>query len=298
MNNRPTEATHAAAAALGRLFRALPTDARGKGRLARSLLTHQARSTPIVVSGAGGSSLFLPNLHEPVAFSYWMNGCYEPETLAFLKRVCDQRPQSALIDVGANIGVFSVPMARHLASTGRRVLALEASPPVASILRSNIDRNQLRNVTVLECAASNGESETVPFYVAPEDKFGMGSTAPQFGAKPIPVAAKTLDKVIQEAGGGDIGAIKVDVEGYEAHVFEGAAQLLAGPHPPAIVFEFCDWAEERAFPGQCGWAQQILLDHGYRLWRIADYLAGRTCFERPLTKGFESIAAIHESPGE
>ena len=45
---------------------------------------------------------------------------------------------------------------------------------------------------------------------------------------------------------GRVGAVKVDVEGYEAHVFWEAGDLLGSASAPLVVFEFCDWAEGRA----------------------------------------------------
>jgi hypothetical protein len=59
-----------------------------------------------------------------------------------------------------------------------------------------------------------------------------------------------------------------------------------------VVFEFCDWAEERAFPGRKGWAQEILLDAGYRLWTLPDFLAGGEQLAAPVTAGAGSIVGL------
>ena len=63
--------------------------------------------------------------------------------------------------------------------------------------------------------------------------------------------------------------MKVDVEGYEAHVFLGANKLLRSPSKPPVLFESTGWAEERAFPGRRGWVEEILMDAGYELWTLA-----------------------------
>ncbi|MBV8732050.1 MAG: FkbM family methyltransferase [Acidobacteriia bacterium] len=88
----------------------------------------------------------------------------------------------------------------------------------------------------------------------------------------------------------EVTAVKIDVEGYEAHVFLGASRLLSCG--ATFVFEFLDWAEERAFPGKAGWAQQILLDAGYRLWSLAEFVRGGAPLTAPITKGKADILAM------
>ncbi len=75
--------------------------------------------------------------------------------------------------------------------------------------------------------------------------------------KPMNVATRTLDSVLSELAITSVDVLKVDVEGFEAAVFRGAERLLSGPNPPIVVFEFCDWAEQRS--GYCiGDAQRVL----------------------------------------
>lgn len=275
---------------LGRTLRALPPTTRGKNRLARFVLSHRLRGSPTVVRDRDGNFMLLPNLLEPVGLSLWMNGVYEPDVMRFLKESI-RRPDSVVVDIGANIGAFTIPLARHV-NRGGRVIAIEAAPSVAPVLRMNVERNHLTNVVVVECAASTGDTSYVQFYEAPQDHFGMGSSAPQFGVSPIEVKAKSLDQIVTENGVSHVDVIKVDVEGYEAHVFQGAENLLDCRYRPRIVFEFCDWAEERAFPGRRGWAQEILIRNGYSLWRLSDFLSGRKPLDAPIREGFESIVAI------
>lgn len=65
-----------------------------------------------------------------------------------------------------------------------------------------------------------------------------------------------------------VDVIKIDVEGAELGVLQGAQRLLGSERPPVIVFEFADWAEAR-IPGQRpGDAQSLLFRAGYRLFRL------------------------------
>jgi FkbM family methyltransferase len=274
---------------LGRAFRMAPSWARGKGRLARFLLNRKIRDNPVEIGDRDGNVMMLPNIREPLALSLWLDGFYEPDVLSFLR--ASVGPRSVVVDVGANIGALTVPLARTL-DRGGSVVAIEAAPTVASFLKRNVERNRLRNVTVVQCAVSTGESASVLFYEAPPNHFGRGSCAQQFDIPPIQVPAKSLDRILDENRVSEVAAIKVDVEGYEAHVFQGADQILKSPRRPRIVFEFCDWAEERAFPGRRGWAQEILLGRGYKLWLLSDFLAGRQPLEAPVREGFCSIVAL------
>lgn len=268
------------------VFRAIPAGTRGKARLAQTILPRSARSVPALVRNGDGNDMVIPNLLEPVGLSLWMDGVYEPEVLQFLKRHVSSN--ATFVDVGANIGAFSIALARH----AERVIAIEPSPQVLPYLTRNVALNHLSNVEIAACAASVPDRDSVPLYIPPESHFGMASSAPQFDSVPTGVPAGSLDAILREHAVERVSVMKIDTEGYEAHVFLGAQELLRGPSPPPLVFEFCDWAEERAFPGRKGWAQQILLDAGYTLWTIADYLHDRPPLNQPVVHGSHSIVGI------
>ncbi|HEY9705125.1 MAG TPA: FkbM family methyltransferase, partial [Allocoleopsis sp.] len=152
-----------------------------------------------------------------------------------------------------------------------KVLAVEASPKIVKYLKENMDLNNLNNVTVLEYAVTDKDDDEVNFYEPPSDHFGMGSIAPQFHSNPISVKTKTLDSIIKEEKISKVNVIKVDVEGYEALVFKGGEKLLTSLESPVIIFEFCDWAEERSGM-KIGESQRILRDFGYKLWKLEDFM--------------------------
>jgi FkbM family methyltransferase len=233
-----------------------------------------------------GATYWAPNTLEPVAFELWLNGSYEPEVLAYLRNAVP--PHAAVIDVGANIGAITIPLARHL--THGRVLAIEASPRICKVLAANVGHNALDNVTICASAASN-RTAGIDFYEPPSSHFGMGSQAPQFNVRAIEVPGLPLDAMLDAENIGHVAAMKVDVEGFEAHVFLGAPKLLHSNDPPKIVFEFCDWAEDRAFPGRAGWAQEILQGLGYAIWRLPDLMAGGPPLGQPIRQGSHTLIA-------
>jgi FkbM family methyltransferase len=260
-------------------FRLISPGTRGKTRLANLLLSRTLRARTSLVHDRYGNQFVLPNSLEPVGLFLWMDGTYEPEVLQFLEHHVTR--DSVVLDVGANIGAFTIPLARR----ARKVIAIEPSPQVLPFLKRNVELNRLTNVEIVECAASKPGSSEVAFYVPPSDHFGMGSSAPQFNVAPIIVPAKSIDEILAERRVSRVDVIKMDVEGYEAHAFLGAKGLLTSPAAPLVVFESTGWPEERAFPGRAGWAQEILMDAGYQLWTLASYLRRGTPLKRPIPGG-------------
>ncbi len=264
-------------------LRAMP-EVRGKKRVARMLIPHSVRAQERTIQDSQGNRMVLPNLLNILGECLAVEGWWERELLEFLEQRLDRN--SVFVDVGANIGATTVPLARKVA----RVIAIEPSPKVLPYLRRNVALNGLSNVAIVECAASLPGSSSIPLYMPPMENFGMGSTAPQFGVEPIMVPAFPLDSILEMQGVSHVNAMKLDVEGYEAHVFLGAERLLS--RGTAIIFEFVDWTAERAFPGRAGWAQQILLDAGYKLWSLPDFLKGADPFSAPITKGETELVAL------
>ncbi|HEY8461645.1 MAG TPA: FkbM family methyltransferase [Blastocatellia bacterium] len=274
------------------ILRWFPPEMPGKARLARTLLGPSLGARDVKISGRRGIEFIAPSLQESVGFHLLVDGVYESELLGFmLDKLQPKAAGATFIDVGANIGSFTLPVAKSLGAGGR-VIAIESSPTIFPYLKRNVELNGLSNISLAQCAASDVDLQEVPFYEAPIDSFGMGSLGAQFNGKPIPVITRTLDSILAEHGVDRVDLIKVDVEGFEVGVFRGAKKLLNGPGAPLIVFEFCDWAEDRVPGGQRGDAQRVLRDYGYRIWKLSDLLRGKQPLADVLTAGFETLVAI------
>ncbi len=270
-----------------RLLRLIPPGTHGKSRLARLLLRGQRASADVDIVDRFGLRFSVPSLAESIAFHLWIDGVYEPEVLRFILHYL--QPGGVLVDVGASIGSLTIPVAHTLAPAGR-VVAIEASGRIFGYLRRNVATNALGNVHCINCAATDGEGG-VEFYEAPVDHFGMGSMGAQFHATPSMVRGETLDHMLAEAGVARVDLLKIDVEGFEVGVLSGAKQLLLGEHPPLVLFEFIDWAEARLPCGKPGDAQRLLLDWGFKIWRLADFSRGRRELSDVVTAGGEMLVA-------
>jgi FkbM family methyltransferase len=273
------------------LLRLLPSAMRGKQRLARWLVGGSpVLRREITLTMRDGQRLTTPNGLEPIAFSLLISGEYEPEVLEVLQRRA--QPGDTMLDVGANLGAFTLPLARHVGPAGR-VFAIEASPAVFPHLERNLRANQAANVRAIHAAAAERAGQ-VTFFDAPAHQFGMSGLGNLAGSTAHTVAATTLDELMAGAGVTRVTAMKVDVEGFEVLVFKGARRLLESGALDFIAFEFLDWAEQRVPGHRPGDAQRFLLQLGFKLWRLEDYRRGRPPLEHVLEAGGDMLVAVRE----
>lgn len=273
---------------MARLLRLLPSSLRGKQRLARSLLNwHPGMRGSLCIPTRNGQRIHVPNAQEPIAFNLLISGDYEPEVLTLLQSRL--QPGDTALDIGANVGVFTLPLAASVGRSGQDI-AVEASPPVVQYLDRNVRVNQLTNVLHHHAAAADQPGE-VSFFEAPAHSFGMSGLGNLAGSTTHRVPARTVDEMVSTAGSQRVAATKVDVEGFEVLVFKGARGLIERRALNFILFEFLDWAEARVPGGQPGDAQRFLREMGFQLWRLDDYHHGRPPLDHVLETGGEMLVA-------
>lgn len=162
-------------------------------------------------------------------------GEYEAETLeAILGRL---RPDATFVDLGANIGFYTVLAAAAVRPSGR-VIAFEPTPATAAVLRQNILDNDLAgNVTLVESAVSSkpGRAKLAIFPSAQGNSLAVASDE---DLKTIDVEVTSLDAYFEVAGWPRIDLIKMDVEGQELAVFAGMHALAARHRDVRVIFEY------------------------------------------------------------
>jgi FkbM family methyltransferase len=241
-----------------------------------------------VFTDRNGYAYGLPSYAEPIAQHLITFGTYESDTRDAILTHLPQ--QGTFIDVGANIGAISIPVAKSRPDAC--IVSVEADPKIVGFLKDNIRRNDCKCVQVLSCLAGQADDESVSFYRAPDDHFGMGSIGAQFGAIPTTLKQKTLDTLLHEIGISQVDVIKIDVEGAELGVLRGAQKLLSWERKPVVIFEFVDWAEGR-IPGQSpGDAQRALLCNGYRLFPLKRGGQADEELVEPLLHGTAMLLAV------
>lgn len=159
-------------------------------------------------------------------------GGYEPHVTRAIATAL--RPGDTFVDLGSNIGYYSLLAATLVGSSGS-VIGFEARPDNVHLARLSVRENGFRNVTLHNLAVSDRNS-TLKMY-APEhtslSKVVAGTAALDDDYVSIPAVA--LDDVLADVERVDL--LKMDIDGGEARALAGMSRLLARCRP-TLFFEF------------------------------------------------------------
>ena len=143
------------------------------------------------------------------------------------------KPGMQILDVGANIGLYTLLLSRLTGGTGK-VFAFEPEPNLFSILCENCAANRASNVTPFQCAAGEANGRATfqrATFNSGDNRLGA-STA---GAESIEVEVARLDEVVPVR---IVDFVKLDVQGHELAALAGMEQLLASSPDVCVLFEF------------------------------------------------------------
>ncbi len=174
-------------------------------------------------------------------------------------------PGATFVDVGANIGWFTVIGSRLVGSRGR-VIAFEPDPDNVRLLRRAVARNHCGNVTVHPCAVG-AESGTARLFRSSDNQGDHRLEVASDRRDSVVVAVRSLDDSLGHAAA-DAGVIKMDTQGSEAAALRGMRKLLTRNPRVRVVLEFWPFGLQR-----CGASADALAElFGQRdgaLWLIS-----------------------------
>lgn len=221
----------------------------------------------------------------------------EPE-MQLLDLLCD--PAKTSVDVGAKMGMYTYRLLERSAD----VIAFEPIPHFSHMLRTVFRRRRCR---VENVALSSEPGEAVlrmPFNRRGAPKFGRSTIEPENSLEEgdlanideLVVETRTLDDYDLEA----VGFVKIDVEGHEISVLEGAARTIErhqpnllveanDAHHPGAVPELARWLAERDYRGVFNAGGRLLDVDDFELERHADY-ENFLCFPRGRTDIVERVS--------
>jgi FkbM family methyltransferase len=190
----------------------------------------------------------------------WL-GNYEPELLAMLKSITPSG--GVAYDVGANIGLMSLAMAAFTGPDGQ-VVAFEALPANVDRLRANLSLNASGGQVQVEPVAVGAAPGSATFHVHASG--GMGKLGGSAGRdevyeKSIDVPVVSLDAYVFSGEHRPPAVVKIDVEGGEGMVLEGARRLLAEVAPTLLI--------EIHGPQAAAQVLGPLKSHGYSVHKLA-----------------------------
>ena len=183
------------------------------------------------------------DLDDHIGYKMYMDGYFDIGLIGFLLYMKNEKSCTTLIDVGANIGSVSIP----LAINGIDCVGIEANPTTYMKLTKNISMNQLSNYEAINKAAvshklGNG-GETLKLYV-PKGNTGAASLHEDWNPSKgednntvVHCHGDTIDNLLIDKLEHGAITIKIDIEGGEADAIEGARDTI-NKYKPIIIIEW------------------------------------------------------------
>ena len=172
---------------------------------------------------------------------------------------------SVAVDIGANLGEWTIPLARAAGTRGY-VLAAEPAPRSATALEATLAANALRQAEVVRCAVGDHDGSVefaVPIVTSARTDTGTARLGPAGdGYERLTVSLRSLDSLAAERSLNRVDLIKIDVEGKERQVLDGARAIL-DRYRPTLVIETGHEAE-----GDRAAIHDRLRDLGYQILGI------------------------------
>lgn len=193
---------------------------KGKGRLVRKWL-EKAKSGVRMRRLAGGGTIRC-DIAVPYEAMVWL-GLEEEEDLIALGRIL--RPGDTFVDCGANIGLWSLSAARMVGEQGR-TFSFEPNRATFGKLAGNVRDNKLEKTVIISNKACGNFEGEAAFVCSPEHNNSHVARGEEKGVEKV--AMTTLDAAIPE---GRVHGIKIDVEGGEWAVLDGATTILEKWYP-------------------------------------------------------------------
>ncbi|MDN3296885.1 FkbM family methyltransferase [Streptomyces ficellus] len=206
----------------------------GKALLAGRFLNPRLRAHPRrrVARTTSGARIAV-DTQDLIQRYLYLFGVWEPHMTGWLRRRL--RPGDTFIDVGANIGYYSLLAAQLVREEGQ-VTAIEASPGFHRRVLRNIALNEYGNIRAVNAAVSDTD-EALTFVLASSANLGANSIVPYEGPaeSSFEIEAHPLPDLLSPREITQARVIKVDVEGAEGSVVRGMVPMLPLLRPDAEI---------------------------------------------------------------
>lgn len=212
------------------------------------------------------------------------------------------RPGMVVVEVGANIGSHTVPLARLAGSEGQ-VIAVELQPFVAQILSTNLLMNGLTNALVLLAGVARAPGSLMVPAIRYDSAFNFGGISIDFlSAAETPQAVRVpvapLDDLLKMPR---VDLLKLDVEHKELEALEGGARLIEA-HRPVIYLENDDpeataplLAFLHARDYRCYWHRSVLWDPDNHAGNPENVFGGQRCVNMLAVPGDRPVTGMAEA---
>lgn len=207
------------------------------------------------------------DLREGIDLTIYLAGAFESDTLRCLEKTV--RPGATVLDIGANVGAHTLHLARLVGPSGR-VLAFEPTAFAFGKLQANLALNPdlASRVSARQAFLVATGAEPRPSLKAVASSWPVDGRRPDdaaMGSRLMEVAgssAVTLDDALDAAGNPDVQLVKMDVDGHELDVLNGARALLRRRRP-TIAMELAPYVFHP--PEDFDRMVSLLFEFGYTL---------------------------------
>jgi FkbM family methyltransferase len=208
------------------------------------------------------------NSADPVVSGALVLRVFERRELAFFSQIC--RPGMTVIDIGANVGVYTA-LAMHAVGPAGAIVSIEPHDESRRFLARTIAANANANIRphVFDCAASDHEG-TGKLFLNPENKADnrlyLSDQTPNMQS--APVRLRTIDAVLDEVGITSVDILKIDVQGSELAAITGAAKTIRNSPEMTLLTEFWPDGIHRASGHDGQRYIDLLCDLGFELFEL------------------------------
>jgi FkbM family methyltransferase len=169
-------------------------------------------------------------------------GCYERHEVELFRAML--RPGMRVLDVGANIGLYTAVSAKAI-GPGGRIIAIEPERRNCELVRETILVNGFTNVTVVQAAISDATGKG-SLFLCNDNKADHRIFDSADGRSTVPVDLTTLDDLVAAQGVGAVDVMKMDIQGSEAKAWRGMRRMLEASPNLRILMEFWPWGLARS----------------------------------------------------
>lgn len=172
------------------------------------------------------------NLNDWIQQQVYFLGEYEKPEISFINKILSEG--DVFIDIGANIGLFTINASRTVGKKGT-VISFEAFSSNFFKLKKHVEINHLTNVNLEHLAISDTE-KTLEIYLNNKDQnLGMASSYLEYFDTIEKIKATSLDIYTKEKALEKINFIKIDIEGGEYDALSGMKNVLMNYKPILLI---------------------------------------------------------------
>jgi FkbM family methyltransferase len=201
------------------------------------------------------------------------------------------RTGDIFIDIGANIGLFSLIASPRIGKEGK-IYAIEPTGKIYKRLCENVKLNHFNNIYCFQLALSD-QQDILPFYISQTGYDAWNSLAPPNSKdlfnQEFVKCEKWDDFALENDLIGNVTMMKIDVEGWETHLLSGGFETLSRQDAPVLQVEFSDEAAQAA-GSSCVRLYHLLENLGFQMFIYDAKL--RTLIHDPIRANYSYLNLI------